>query len=137
MNNNKIKNLINEECEYQYLRTHKAYKYAKNVIDGKIVAGKYIKKECQRFLDMVDNPESKYYKKYFIKEKVVKKITNILKITNFATGEFAGTSCYEQVAGFQWYILINVYSVFHRDNPKKRRYEKACVFISRRFCGFC
>ena len=55
-----------------------------------------------------------------------------MKITNFATGEFAGTSCYNHVAGFQWYILINVYSVFHRDNPKKRRYEKACVFISRK-----
>lgn len=120
--------------EYEYLRKHFAYQYAKDVVDKKIVAGKYIIKECEHFLDMVDNPESRLYQTYFVNEKVVKKISNIMKITNFATGEFAGTPCYSHVANFQWYILINVYSVFHRKNPKKRRYEKACVFISRKFC---
>lgn len=110
----------------------KAYKYAQDVASGEIVAGKYIIKQCKHFLDMVNNKDSEYYKKYFVDMKVVKKIDGIVRLSNFATGEFAGKSCYQHIAGFQWFILINLYAIFHRDKPYKRRYEKACVFIARK-----
>ena len=55
MMSKKIKNLT---TEYQYLRQHKAYLYAKDVTEGRIVAGKYIKKECEHFLEMIENPDS-------------------------------------------------------------------------------
>lgn len=110
----------------------KAYKYAQDVASGQIVAGKYVIKQCKHFLEMIENKDSIYYKKYFVDMNVVKKIDSIVKLSNFATGEYAGKSCYEHIAGFQWFILINLYSVFHRDKPFKRRYEKACVFIARK-----
>lgn len=111
---------------------YKAYRYAKDVVNGEILAGKYIIKACNHFLDMIENKESKYYKKYFINYDVVKKIDNIVKLTKFSTGEYAGQNCYKHICGFQWFILINLYCIFHRDNINKRRYEKACVFIARK-----
>lgn len=127
MNKTKVENII-----YDELRKHKCYQYAKDVIEGNIVTGKYIKLECQRFLDMIDNPNSRLYQTYFVDMKVVKFIDVVASLTNFSTGEFAGKSCYDYIAGFQWYILINIYCVKLRSNPKKRRFEKACVFISRK-----
>ena len=118
--------------DYTELRNHKAYKYAKDVVEGNIVAGKYVKKECKRFLDMIDDEESRLYQKYFVDMKTVNFIDVVVKLTNFATGEFAGKPCYDYIGGFQWYILVNIYCVKHRNNPKKRRFEKACVFIARK-----
>ena len=111
---------------------YKAYRYAKDVVNGEILAGKYIIKACNHFLDMTENKESKYYEKYFINYDVVKKIDNIVKLNKFSTGEYAGQNCYKHICGFQWFILINLYCIFHRDNTNKRRYEKACVFIARK-----
>ena len=127
MNKTKVESII-----YDELRKHKCYQYAKDVVEGNIVTGKYIKLECQRFLDMIDNPNSRLYQTYFVDMKVVKFIDVVASLTNFSTGEFAGKSCYDYIAGFQWYILINIYCVKLRNNPKKRRFEKACVFISRK-----
>ena len=62
---------------------YKAYRYAKDVVNGEILAGKYIIKACNHFLDMTENKESKYYEKYFINYDVVKKIDNIVKLTKF------------------------------------------------------
>lgn len=126
-NNNEIGNE-----HYEFLRKHPAYEYAKDIVDGKILSNVYIKKECQRFLNMIDNPESRLYQKYFVDIKSVNTITQIVRMTNFSTGEFAGQPCIEKIAGFQWYILINIYATKLRDKPLKRRFEKACVFISRK-----
>lgn len=117
---------------YNELREHKAYKYAKDITEGKILAGKYVIKECERFLEMIDNNNSRLYKTYFVDIKTVRFINTVVSLTNFATGEFAGQPCYDYIAGFQWYILINLYCVKYRNNPAKRRFEKACVFISRK-----
>lgn len=113
-------------------RKHPCYIYASDVVNKKIVAGKYVIKQCESFLELVDNQESRLYKKYFIDIPTVKKIDSIVKLTNFATGEFAGQPCYDHIGGFQWFILMNIYGIKHRDNPKKRRFEKACVFIARK-----
>lgn len=127
MNKEKVQEIL-----YDDLRQHPCYKYAKDIVDKKIVSGKYVQKECQRFLDMIDNKNSRLYKLYFVDMKVVNFIDLVVSLTNFATGEFAGQSCKPYIAGFQWYILINIYAVKLRKNPKKRRFEKACVFIARK-----
>ena len=102
---------------YDKLRKHQSYSYAKDVVEKKIVTNKYIRKECKRFIDMVDNPNSRLYKRYFVDIHTVETISGIIRLTNFATGEFAGKSCYEHIVGFQWYILINIFAVKHRNNP--------------------
>lgn len=113
-------------------RQHKGYLYAKDIVDGRIVTSKYLKKEALRFIDMIDNEESRLHKLYFIDLDMVYKIDGIIKLMNFSTGEYAGKECYSYIQPFQWYILFNIYAVKLRSNPNKRRFEKACIFVSRK-----
>ena len=85
------------------IRDHKAYQYAVSVVNGDVIAGKYIIKECKKFLEELDNPDSKY----FIDEEEVEKITNLTKLINMASGPAAGKSAHDALAGFQWYFIIN------------------------------
>ena len=110
------------------IKEHKAYLYAKDVVDNKIIAGKYVKKACVKFLADVNNPKCKY----FIKESELDLITNLTKLINMATGLKVGISAYEALAGFQWFFLVNALCWYHKDNPIKRRYEKSVLLIARK-----
>ena len=44
-----------------YIIEHPSYQYALSVVNDEIISGKYIKKECQRFLDELENESSKYF----------------------------------------------------------------------------
>lgn len=117
---------------YDWFRKKKAYKYCKDIVQGKIKSNIYVKKQCMQILEMIDNPDSRFYKEYFLSKSVVQRIESIIKLMNFATGEFAGKPCFDYIAGFQWLILFVLYGTFRRDDPRKRRFEKACIFISRK-----
>lgn len=110
------------------IKSHKAYKYAQDVVSGKIIAGKYVIKQCQKFLDDLDNEDCKY----FIDEKEVDKITNLTKLINMASGPAAGKSTYESLADFQWFFIINALCWKHKDNHEKRRYERSVLLIARK-----
>lgn len=118
--------------DYDWFRKEKAYIYCVNIVEGRIKSNIYVKKQCQQILDMVDNPESRFYKEYFLSKSIINRIKSIVSLTNFATGEFAGQPCFEYIAGFQWLILFVLYGTFKREDPRKRRFEKACIFISRK-----
>ncbi|WP_240515143.1 terminase large subunit [Bacillus wiedmannii] len=111
-----------------YLKEHAAYQYAVKVSEGQIIAGKYIIKSCQRFLDELNDPDSKY----FIDENELKKITNLTKLINMATGLLAGTPTHDALAPFQWFFIVNALCWKHKDNPIKRRYEKSVLLIARK-----
>lgn len=118
--------------DYNWFRKKKAYEYCRDIVDGKVESNIYVKKQCFQILEMIDNKDSRLYKEYFLSKSVITRIENIIKLMNFATGEFAGKPCYDYIAGFQWLILFILYGTFRRDDPRKRRFEKACIFISRK-----
>ncbi len=107
---------------------HKSYQYAKDVVDGKVVSAKYIKKACQNFIDDIFDPHCKY----FIDEDLLKLIENITKLINMPTGLRVGVSSYEALAGFQWFFIVNALCWKHKDKPTKRRYEKCVLLIARK-----
>ncbi|PGQ40299.1 terminase [Bacillus thuringiensis] len=111
-----------------YILNHKSYQYAKDVVDGKIVSAKYIKKACQNFIDDVHDPACKY----FIDEEKLSLITNLTKLINMADGLRVGQSAYESLVGFQWFFLVNALCWYHKDNKEKRRYEKSVLLIARK-----
>lgn len=111
-----------------YVKEHAAYRYAVQVTEEQIIAGKYIKIACQKFLDECHNPDSKY----FIDEKELKKITNLTKLINMATGLLAGTPTHDALAPFQWFFIVNALCWKHKDNPEKRRFEKSVLLIARK-----
>lgn len=107
---------------------HKSYKYAKDVVDGKIVSAKYIKKACQNFIDDVHDPSCKY----FIDEKKLSLITNLTKLINMPTGLRVGMSAHDALVGFQWFFIVNALCWYHKDDKEKRRYEKCVLLIARK-----
>lgn len=111
-----------------YTINHPAYQYAVQVVENQIIAGKYIKKTCQKFLDEHNDENSKYY----LDEEDLKKITNLTKLINMASGLKVGTPTHDALAGFQWFFIVNALCWKHKDDPAKRRFEKSVLLIARK-----
>ena len=126
-----------------YIENHPSYIYAKSIVTGsikmpplfyelngdkKFVSPKYVKIQCQIFLDIADGKSSKY----IIDESKVKKIDKICKILVMAKGIKVGKSIYKALAGYQWLIIIASLCTVYRDNKKKRRYETVILEICRK-----
>lgn len=110
------------------MKQHPSYKYAIGVSNNKIIAPKYVKKQCKLFIDICDNKD----KKYCINERLVKKIDKIAKVLKMAKGIKAGDSIYESLAGYQWLLVIASLCVVYRKDLSKRRYENVVLEIARK-----
>lgn len=117
-----------------YLKQHKAYKYAVDVVNNNIkynnksiTQAKYVIKQCQKFIDDLKNND-----KYFFDEKELDKITNLTKLINMGDGLKADQAAYEALVGFQWFFIANIFCWKHKDNPRKRRYETLTLLIGRK-----
>lgn len=104
-------------------KQHPAYIYAKEVVEGKINAPRYVRLQCQEFLLIANDKLAKYK----IDTSLVEKIDRLLDLFIMAKGLQAGKTVKESLAGFQWLLIIAVLCTVHRDKTEKRRYE-ACVF---------
>lgn len=106
------------------IKNNKAYEYAKwCTTDAGEKVGKYVKKQCQEFLDMLDDDNSKYY----IKEKELADIEKTLTHINIMPKK----SAYENLKGFQWFFIVNALCVRRKENDK-RRYELSILLIARK-----
>lgn len=110
------------------MKSHPSYKYASGVVNNKIIAPKYVKMQCQLFIDICNGKD----KKYCINEKRVNKIDKIAKVLKMAKGIRAGESIYNSLAGYQWLLVIASLCVVYRDDTKKRRYENVVLEIARK-----
>lgn len=82
---------------------NKSIQYAERVVKGEEIAGEYIIKECQRFLNRINDDRYK-----FDLEKV-DRINRILAMLNFATGFKTGKPIITGLADFQFFILHNIF----------------------------
>lgn len=111
-----------------YILNHPAYDYAEGVVSGEIVAGKYIVKQCQLFLDEIHNEDSKY----FFDEETLILIDDFLQLVRMADGHREGMSAYDSLVGFQWFFIANTLAWKLKSNPNKRRYQKSVLLIARK-----
>ena len=106
------------------IKNNKAYQYALWCVDdNNKKVGRYVKKQCQEFIDVVNNEDSKYY----IKEKELQIIEGFLKLINIMPNK----SAYENLVGFQWFFIVNSLCVRRKKN-NKRRYELSILLIARK-----
>lgn len=105
----------------------KAYEYCKNSID-KEICPRYVKLQMQDWMRIAEGKDEKY----FVSEKKVQQIENILKILIMPKGLKAGQSMYKCATGYQWLIYIAVLCTVYRDNPEKRRYETGLLELCRK-----
>lgn len=108
--------------------TNKAYLYAISCVNGDINAPKYVKKQCQDFIEICDGKNDKYV----FHEKKYRKICKILKVLKMAKGTRAGEPIYNVLAGYQWIFIAAVLCVVHKDDKRIRRYQNAILEISRK-----
>lgn len=111
-----------------YIVEHPSYQYALSVVNDDIIAGKYIKKECQKFLEDIENDDSPYY----LDVDTMEMIDDLTSLMNMADGMNIGISVRDSLADFQWYFIINSLCWKHKNNPEKRRYEKSTLLIARK-----
>jgi phage terminase large subunit-like protein len=89
---------------------------------------KYVKLQCQKFLDISNNKNETY----FIDEKKVNLLENALKMMFMPKGLKAGQSLFNCTCGYQWLFFTSVLCIVRRDNPQKRKYETAILEIGRK-----
>ena len=106
------------------IKNNKAYQYALWCVDdNNKKVGRYVKKQCQDFIDIVNYENSKYY----IKEKELQIIEGFLKLINIMPNK----SAYDNLVGFQWFFIVNSLCVRRKTN-NKRRYELSILLIAKK-----
>lgn len=125
------------------IQNHPSYIYALKIINDevrppklyyelngerKLISPKYVKKQCQIFIDIADDKDAKYT----INEKRVSKIDKILKLLKMAKGLKTGKKIYDALSGYQWLLIVASLCTVYRENKSKRRYENVILEICRK-----
>ena len=132
---------MNKRETYRFLDDYKdkAIEYANDVLSGKIIAGKYVKKECERFLWRMENQNTDEFPYIFDNQfidgednnPIIYRINNILSKLNFPTGFNSGKPILQNLFGFQFFILHNIFGWVHRDTGF-RLIQKVYLEIARK-----
>ena len=121
------------------MRIDHAAQYARAVVDGTLaaprievdgadLAPRYVKLQCAEFLRMWDDENPKYV----VNRKLLRRICRILSVLRMAKGPRTGKTVYEALAGYQWLIITALLCCVHREDPTRRRYERALLEICRK-----
>lgn len=104
----------------------KCFKYAQDVIDGKIVAGELLILACKRFMTDLERED------LIFKYEIGNKFMEFTKLLHLFEGskEAVGKTVYESLSDWQIFWFYNLLC-FYRTNGK-RRFTKCLVNISRK-----
>ncbi|WP_074413447.1 terminase large subunit [Streptococcus suis] len=100
-----------------------AFYYAKDVVDGKIVAGKKVIKACLRHLNDLANPDSAYA---YFPDKAQNTIDFLEMLPDVKTGKTY------PLARFQKFIISSLYGWRKKADSSVRRFKKAMVSVARK-----
>ena len=103
---------------------NKAYfKYAKDVIDGKVIACKYIKNACKRFLSDLERDDLVFH------VALADDVIRFVGIMKHDTGKFAGKPF--KLLSWQQFVVANIYG-FYWIEDETRRFTTAYIEIARK-----
>jgi phage terminase large subunit-like protein len=109
-----------------------AAQYANDVLDGKEIANKYVKKQCEIFLGDLERQHDESFA-YYVDLDEITKVEGVLSLLNFATGlGVIGKNVLEGLVGFQAFFLCNIFGWRFKANPEKYRYRDVTLFICRK-----
>jgi phage terminase large subunit-like protein len=110
----------------------KALKYCIDVIEGREITTIEVRLQCSIFIQ--DYYERQYQDdfEFYFDEKKLKKVNNLLKLFNYATGFVAGKQVLEGLQGFQALFLCAIFGWRYKKNKKKFRYRDVILFIPRK-----
>lgn len=102
--------------------------YCEKAAKGGVTTPKYVKKQAKKLLPVLQGKD----RDFFLDEKKLKKIEDLLMILKMPKGLSVGKPIGECLAGFQWLLIIAALCVVRRDNPKKRKYTNVTLEIARK-----
>lgn len=120
----------------------KAIEYANDVVEGKEIAPKYVKKQCEIFLNDLERANSAEFA-YFFDYEFMEKLEGLLDLLYFATGiDTQNKTILEGLANFQAFFLVNIFGFRFKDKPFKYKHRDITLFISRKnsktfLCALC
>ena len=90
--------------------TYAKYKeYPNDVISGKIVACKYVRQACERYL--------RFFDKYDFRADKVDKVVNFIKLLKHFTGKFNGKPFILQP--YQYWIVCSIFGFYYKGTDKR------------------
>lgn len=110
----------------------KALKYAKDVVEGREITTVEVTLQCSIFIQDYYERQYKEDFEFYFDEKKLKKINNLLKLFNYATGFVAGKQVLEGLEGFQALFICAIFGWRYKKNKKKFRYRDVILFIPRK-----
>ena len=110
----------------------KALEYAEDCVSGKEITTWEVKRQCEIFLeDYNKNQYDDNFEFYFDEDKL-KKVNNLLKLFNMATGFNENESALSAIWGFQALLLVNIFGWRYKNDAKRFRYRVVLLFIPRK-----
>lgn len=104
---------------------HEVTKYASDVVEGKIITGKLVKRACQRHLDDLERKDSPYY----FDEDKADRIKNWFKYCKHVKGKLARKPI--ELIPDHNFILGSIFGWVHKDTGF-RRFRKSYVQLGRK-----
>ena len=99
------------------------YKYADDVVSGRVVAGKFVKQACQRFLDFMDNSD------YEFREESVDRVISLFYHLRHSMGRHSGSRI--TLEPWQQWIIASIYG-FYRVSDGSRLTNTVYIEVARK-----
>ena len=88
----------------------KGYQWSKDVVEGRFLANKYVKLECQRYIDRLEKLQFQDDFDYYFDLEEANIVFGLTSLLNFPTGFFSGKSIsVDRLEGFQCFILESIF----------------------------
>lgn len=96
----------------------KGYQWAKEVCDGDFTANKWVKLECKRYIDRLENGLDSELIEFDFNE--ANTIYKLLSVINYATGFYANKPIIDHMSGFQSMIWENIFCWYYKELDENR-----------------
>lgn len=100
------------------------YKYALDVVEGRVLANKDTKGACSRFLADLNNP------KFVFKPEKVERVLKFCRLCKHYLGKFRGRK-FEPLP-WQTFIIANIFGFFWAEKSDVRRFSESYIEIPRK-----
>lgn len=115
---------------------NKAYLYAEKVLSGEITAPSQVRKQCENFIREYDVLQHQTDYEFFWNHDTEEDIKTILDLLNFARGAKAGQSIGDNLALWQWFLILNTFCWQYKPTENivsgKRKIKEVVVTVSRK-----
>lgn len=99
----------------------KGYQWSYDVIEGRFKANIWVQKACKKYIDLIEVKQHEANFKHYFDLKEANDIYNMLRFINFGSGMYIGKPFADHLAGYQWFVLENVFCWLSKTEGKNDR----------------